>query len=134
MVLESIFAATDRMESYIKNFKTMFRFITKEQHYVSNPNQKPDQIKLINRLTKLFFTLFFLAATITLNATVYYVSNSGNDSNSGTTTDSSWKTLSKVNGFSFKPGDQVLFKKGDEWIGTITVSAAGTSGTPVVYG
>lgn len=68
------------------------------------------------------------------NATIYYVSSSGNDANSGTSPDLPWKTLAKVNSFTPTPGDQILFKRGDEWSGSITVKTSGTSGNPVVYG
>ncbi|MEZ5104291.1 MAG: T9SS type A sorting domain-containing protein [Draconibacterium sp.] len=72
--------------------------------------------------------------TFSVNATVYYVSNSGNDSNSGTSESQPWQTLTKVNGFYFKPGDQILFKRGNTWNGTITVSGSGSSGSPITYG
>jgi parallel beta-helix repeat protein len=69
------------------------------------------------------------------NATKYYVSSSiGNDVNSGTSPASPWKSLAKVNSFSPLPGDEILFRRGDEWNGTITVNASGTAGNPIVYG
>lgn len=76
--------------------------------------------------------LFFII--LTGNATIYYVSTAGNDSNSGTSAENAWKSLSKVSNFDFKPGDQILFKRGDQWTGTITVKSSGTSGSPIVYG
>src|SRR5690606_3835811 len=45
-----------------------------------------------------------------------------------------WKTLTKVNSFTPKPGDQILFKRGDEWTGSITVKASGTSSSRITYG
>jgi parallel beta-helix repeat protein len=78
--------------------------------------------------------VFFIFFSFTVNATVYYVSTSGSDSNTGTSTDKPWKTLAKVNSFSFNPGDQILFKRGEEWNGTITVKASGVSGSPITYG
>jgi len=85
------------------------------------------------------FTRFLLASlivfcTYTVNATIYYVSSSGNDANTGTSESLPWKTLAKVNSFTPKAGDQILFKCGDEWTGTITVTASGTSGSPITYG
>ncbi len=72
--------------------------------------------------------------TYSLNATNYYVSSSGNDSNAGTSEGAPWKTLAKVNSFTPKPGDQILFKRGDEWSGSITVNASGTSSSQIIYG
>jgi hypothetical protein len=69
-----------------------------------------------------------------LSATTYYVSNSGNDSNPGTSDSLSWKTLSKVNKFFLRRGDQVLFKRGDSWQGTLIPGTSGASGIPIVYG
>lgn len=48
-------------------------------------------------------------------ATDYYISNSGSDSNSGTTQSQPWKTISKVNSFNFAPGDVINFEKGGIW-------------------
>jgi len=76
----------------------------------------------------------FVLFSFSVNATVYYVSNSGSDSNSGTSESSPWKTIAKVNGFTPKPGDQILFKRGDEWTGNITVKASGTSSSRITYG
>ncbi len=89
----------------------------------------------LGRKTYLFLSLFFCMLGITpVNATVYYVSNSGSDSNSGTSSATAWLSLSKVNSFAFRAGDQILFKRGDQWEGTITVNASGASGNPIVYG
>uniref|UniRef100_UPI00356277A1 hypothetical protein n=1 Tax=Mariniphaga sediminis TaxID=1628158 RepID=UPI00356277A1 len=67
--------------------------------------------------------IYFLLLTILLTFTytghsaVYYVSASGNDSNSGISPDQPWKSLAKVNSFIPAPGDQILFNRGDEWVG-----------------
>ncbi len=45
-------------------------------------------------------------------ATVYYVSNSGNNNNDGKSPATAWKTLSKVNSADLQPGDYVLFERG----------------------
>ena len=67
--------------------------------------------------------------------TVYYVSNSaGNDSNSGVSVGSPWKTLGKVNRETFLPGDIVLFKRGDRWNEALTPPTSGETGKPILYG
>ncbi len=64
------------------------------------------------RLTILILFLF----TIKANATVYYVSNTGDDNNMGTSICESWRTLSKVNAYSlFADNDSILFKANDIW-------------------
>ncbi len=54
----------------------------------------------------------FVTAT---HATTYYVANSGNDGNRGTSSSAPWKTIHKVNQIlpSLHPGDAVLFRSGD---------------------
>jgi hypothetical protein len=43
----------------------------------------------------------------------YYVdATGGDDGNSGLSPDSAWQTITKVNGFTFSPGNQILFKRG----------------------
>ncbi|MEO9145341.1 MAG: right-handed parallel beta-helix repeat-containing protein, partial [Ginsengibacter sp.] len=79
--------------------------------------------------------LSFILFSFSVNATTYYVSNSGNDYNSGTDPSSPWQTLNKVNSFkSFSPGDNILFNKGNTFYGSITVSNYGYSGSPVTFG
>ena len=67
-------------------------------------------------------------------AAVYYVSAEGNDQNPGTSPGMAWKTLEKVNSFTPKPGDQILFRRGDSWEGSITVGMWGFEGRPLLYG
>ena len=66
--------------------------------------------------------------------TTYYVSNTGSDSSSGTSTGSPWKTVSKVNSRSFSPGDNILFERGDQWMEQLNNSSDGTSGNYITYG
>ncbi|MBV7276985.1 hypothetical protein I6U48_29390, partial [Clostridium sp. PL3] len=75
----------------------------------------------------------------------YYVSNYGDDSNSGLSEAHPWKTISKVNNYNFKPGDVVHFKCGDIWreqlipkngneTGPVTYASYGTGNKPSLYG
>ncbi|MBU3714435.1 MAG: hypothetical protein FGM46_05745, partial [Ferruginibacter sp.] len=77
-------------------------------------------------------------------ATDYYVSTSGNNANNGTSPNTSWQTLSKVqtvcNNGTIVAGDRVLFKKGDIFTGTLLVSniwgysaKSGTASNPIVF-
>jgi len=65
---------------------------------------------------------------------VYYISNSGLDTNDGLSTTSSFKTLAKVNGLALTAGDQVLFKSGDSWTGYLSINGSGTAINPIVIG
>jgi len=60
------------------------------------------------------------------NAATYYVSATGNDSQSGATPDTPWKSLEKVNATTFEPGDRIRFKSGDEWQGVLDPKGSGT--------
>lgn len=68
--------------------------------------------------------------------TVYYVDSSGgNDSNNGTSPSTAWKNLSKVNNkTNYQPGDQILFKSGGVWTGSLTLKSSGVSGNPITVG
>lgn len=83
--------------------------------------------------------IFISSKCFSLN---YYISNAGNDSNDGLSTATSWKTLSKVNGYStFSSGDSVLLNKGDSWNERLIVPASnlnfssyGTGNKPIITG
>ena len=68
-------------------------------------------------------------------ATVYYVSASGNDSNSGQATSAAWLTIARVNSQALLPGDQVLFEGGSTFSGSIRVAPpeAGSAAQPIVF-
>jgi len=81
-----------------------------------------------------------LTILITLPAlaqTTYYVSSSeGNDNNSGKSENSPIKTIEKVNSLELKPGDKVLFKRGDVWDESrgIIIKTGGIAGNEIVFG
>lgn len=72
------------------------------------------------------------------SGTTYYVSTSGSDSNDGKSESKPWKTLKKVNSMmgSFKPGDNVLFKRGDKFEEGITlkITVDGTKDKRILFG
>lgn len=73
------------------------------------------------------------AAHAAPSAAVYYIdSSAGNDSAAGTSTATAWRSLAKVNGFAFQPGDRISFKRGGSWTGTLTLSRSGTAASPIV--
>jgi parallel beta-helix repeat protein len=113
----------------------MFTFTEKKQNSASGRSGRFNSLKIGDYSSRILLSfVFIIFLSFTVNATVYYVSTAGSDSNTGTSTDKPWKSLSKVNSFSFKPGDQILFKRGEQWSGTITVNQDGASGSPITYG
>ncbi|MDQ3194136.1 MAG: right-handed parallel beta-helix repeat-containing protein, partial [Bacteroidota bacterium] len=66
----------------------------------------------------------------------YYVSATGNDNNLGLTPSTPWQSISKVNSMMilFLPGDQILFKRGDKFYGTLTVDKSGLAGIDIIFG
>jgi Abnormal spindle-like microcephaly-assoc'd, ASPM-SPD-2-Hydin len=71
------------------------------------------------------------------SGTTYYVSNSGNDSNSGVSTSSPWKTVAHVVASepSLRAGDCVLFQRGGIWSEQLTISNVhGTQTNPITFG
>lgn len=67
-------------------------------------------------------------------AQTYYVSNTGNDSNNGLTPATAWRTIAHVNQQAFQPGDSILFKRGDVWRETLSVTSSGTPAAWITFG
>ena len=85
---------------------------------------------MIKKIT--FVLLLFCVGQSYAQNTYYFSSSSGNNSNVGSET-SPFQTISKLNSLVLVPGDKILFKKGDTFIGQIVVSYSGTSGSPIIY-
>lgn len=68
-------------------------------------------------------------------ATSYYVSETGNDDATGTSPETPWQTIDKVNSVVYLPGDEILFKRGETWrMEELLVSSSGKVDNPVTYG
>jgi len=61
-------------------------------------------------------------------ASDYYVSSTGNDTQSGSAT-APWRTVARVNQQNYYPGDRILFQGGANFSGNLTFTAA-SKGTP----
>ena len=85
-------------------------------------------------MIKIFGIIFFVFGVgCSFAQNIYYFSSStGNDLNSGTEV-SPFQTISKLNTLILSPGDKILFKKGDTFIGQIIVSYSGINGAPIIY-
>ena len=80
------------------------------------------------RMSVAFLSITFcLAGAGALAAADYYIDPAGNDGNAGTSSAAPWRSLDKVNGTVFQPGDKVLFKRGGTWVGTLHPQGSGTS-------
>ena len=74
-----------------------------------------------------------LTAFINPQSKGYYVSDTdGNDLNPGTSPAAAWQTLDKVNQTTFQPGDSILFKAGDAWVGQLMPKGSGSLGLPII--
>jgi parallel beta-helix repeat protein len=80
----------------------------------------------------LVFALCILPFFPAQPATYYVDAKNGNDGNSGTSSSSAWKSLEKVNGFQFQPGDLLLFKRGEIWREQLNFPSSGAEGRPIV--
>jgi|GEM_PF-5438142 len=81
-------------------------------------------------------------ATAASAQTSYYLSNDGNDANSGTGPETAWRTLARASSFSgYQPGDSILLRAGDVFRGTlmlntdgIIVASYGNGAKPEIWG
>jgi hypothetical protein len=86
-------------------------------------------------LHKIVFTLIVLLLPHThVYSKSYYVDAiKGSDNNNGFALSSAWKTIEKVSNTSFKPGDIISFKSGQQFIGVLSISSSGSNGAPIIY-
>src|SRR6266404_2641947 len=78
------------------------------------------------RLRALLFAVCMLVVIVPIRAATYYVdAERGNDTNNGTSAIAAWKTLSRVNQEKFRPGDSVLFRRGQIWREQLNFQASG---------
>ena len=63
----------------------------------------------------------------------YYInSQTGNDTNIGTSMNSPWKSLKKLEEINFQPADSILFAKNSVFYGGILFESSGTAENPIV--
>lgn len=74
-----------------------------------------------------FLGVVCLSAT-SWGSTYHVDSAGGSDSNNGTTLQTPWKTVAKVNAATLVAGDTVLFKCGGVWTESLAPTASGTGG------
>ena len=62
--------------------------------------------------------IMFFSLAVNAFAATYYVKPNGNDALNGRSDATAWKTIGKVNRYSFATGDDVYFKCGGTWVRT----------------
>jgi phosphodiesterase/alkaline phosphatase D-like protein len=66
------------------------------------------------------------ATTAPSSGNTYYIDQvGGNDANAGTSSGAAWKTIGKVNGYSFNNGDNILLKRACTWAEGMVVPRSG---------
>ncbi len=88
------------------------------------------------KLLFIFLPCFMIMGCQQNLTATYHISPSGNDSHSGTSVQTAWRTIDKVNATDLNPGDKVLFEAGHDYHGNLLLTAedAGTPKQPVVIG
>ncbi len=81
---------------------------------------------------KIYFFLIGLMFPFVVHSTDYYVSNSGNDNNPGTSVTKPFKSIDRINRIKLKPGDKVLFRRGDVFPGELVLNYSGTEKKPII--
>jgi hypothetical protein len=77
--------------------------------------------------------LIFLFLSLNGWTAEYYVdSRRGDDAQTGISASQAWRTLAKVNGFKFQPGDRILLKSGSFWQEQLAPASSGTPDAPTV--
>ena len=86
------------------------------------------------RVMRILATAVISVVAMPAWAATYYVDSvGGSDSNDGLTTATAWKTVAKVNGSTFSPGDQILFRRGGVWNESLVPPSSGASGNPIIF-
>ncbi len=90
----------------------------------------------IKKLLFIFLPWFMIMGCQQNLTATYYISPSGNDIHSGTSAQTAWRTIDKVNAIDLNPGDKVLFQGNHDYPGNLLLTAedAGTPKQPVVIG
>ena len=92
-----------------------------------------NRMRWIMLRTTILSCLLFGGAVMSAGDTAYYVdSNGGNDVHKGTSAQSAWKSLAKLDGIEFKPGDKILLKAGCRFAGRLHPKGSGAEGKPIV--
>lgn len=84
-------------------------------------------LRLSSHMKTLVIALMLSMGVIRLSATNYYLSNKGNDQQTGTSPSAPWRTLKRLSDVTplLRPGDSVLFERGSIFFGQLKLSSSG---------
>jgi len=89
----------------------------------------------MRRIIFIFLAILICSMPKFALSTTYYVdATNGNDDNDGMSSETPWKTISKVNSASFSAGDSILFKRNETWRERLSVPGSGSNGNPITFG
>lgn len=86
------------------------------------------------RYCGILFMILLFTECIKPPATYYLDATNGDDRNSGLSAECAWKTLDRVKTLELRPGEKLLFKRGEVFRGELKISAEGTIGSPIIIG
>jgi hypothetical protein len=89
--------------------------------------------KGLHTISRIVLCVLLGVAVEHASAAIYYVSPTGNDSSTGQSIASPWKTIARVNREPIRPGDRVLLQKGGVWHEELEIRG-GVAGSPIFYG
>ena len=96
---------------------------------------------IIGGLARFGGIVLLLIISTDVYATKFFVDTlAGNDSFSGTShqvvkkAEGPWKSISRVNKHKFKPGDEILFRRGNVWRESLIVPSSGSEMNPIIFG
>ncbi len=80
--------------------------------------------------------IFLIFIPIISFSTNYYISNSGNDTNNGTSKFTAWQSIEKVNAEMslFSAGDSILFERGGIFKGELLITSSGDANNTLYFG
>ena len=123
--------------------KTAASTTTSKAKFIENTNETLSAINKLRKVTDERIEEILTSPNLTIpsGAKVYYVSNSGSDSNDGLSPETAWATLSKASSVSGNKRNEtyVLFERGGLWRGQLTTSsyvtysAYGKGDKPKIY-
>jgi len=85
-------------------------------------------------LKRIFLFGCLLGFSLSAQAATYYLSNSGSDANDGLSPDTAWQTLTPLNEVRFADGDEILFKRGDTFRGSVKLRGSPVNMRFAAYG
>ena len=92
----------------------------------------PPILRLLRRALIVVFIGFGCFAAHAAARSFYVSASAGDDASDGTSPQTPWRSLDRVNRAKLSPGDTVHFQRGDTWRGTL-IPQSGQAGAPVTY-